>query len=141
MITPKRWLAGLGIVALWGDLACGGGSDGGGPPDPGQKTVLVANNEFQPLTVTISAGDTIFWSWVNAPAAIGHNIISTGAPSFLSKGTTTTPPVLGVDFFDAPQSHQVIFPTAGTYEYFCSNHGTTGGGGNTGMHGTVQVNP
>jgi plastocyanin len=100
----------------------------------------VANNEFQPVTVTIAAGDTIVWSWVTG--AIGHNVISTGAPSFTNKGSTTTPGTVGVDFFNAPASHQVIFPAAGTYEYFCSQHGTTGGaGGNTGMQGTVQVNP
>lgn len=136
---PKSWLL-AGIALLAGGVACGGGDDGG-PPKSGRKTVVVANNEFQPVTTTISAGDTVLWSW--SANSITHNVISTGAPSFTSKGTTTLPGAAGVDFFNAPASHQVIFPAAGTFEYYCSQHGTSTGapGGNAGMHGVVQVNP
>ena len=122
-----------------GGLACGSGSDGG-PPASGRKTVLVDNNVFQPPTVSITVGDTVVWSWV--PGSVGHNIISTGAPTFTNKGTEAFPGTLNTDFFNAPASHQVIFAAAGTYEYYCSQHGTTGGaGGNTGMAGKVVVAP
>jgi plastocyanin len=142
MMTSRSSLSlALGMAALAGGLACGGGSDGG-PPPSGRKIVLVANNEFQPTTVNITAGDTIVWSWVTG--SVGHNIIPTGATSFdkkgndvpLGTGTTDT------DFFNAPTSHQVIFAATGTYEYYCSQHGTTGGpNGNTGMAGKVVVAP
>ncbi len=135
---PKAWIL-AGICLLAGGIACGG-SDGGGPPAPGRKTVLVANNEFQPVTTTIGVGDTVLWSW--SSGSITHNVISTGAPSFTSKGTTTLPGIAGIDYFNNPANHQVIFNTAGTYEYYCSQHGTSTGqpGGNAGMHGVVQVN-
>lgn len=131
----ERVLLALGVVLLAGGLACGGGGDSSGPPTSGLKTVLVANNEFQPATVTISAGDTILWSWtVNAAT---HNILSTGAPSFTGLGTAASPGALNTDFFNAPKSHQVIFNSAGTYAYYCSQHGTP----TTLMHGQVVVNP
>jgi plastocyanin len=121
----------LGIAFLVAGIACGGG-DSSGPPPSGRKTVLVANNEFQPATVTISAGDTIIWSWSSGSA--GHNIISDVAPTFPSLGTTASPGVLGTDYFNAPKSHQVIFNNAGTYAYYCSQHNLT-------MTGQVVVNP
>jgi plastocyanin len=139
MISRLRLSLLAGMASLWGGMACGSDS-GSGPPASGRKTVLVVNNEFQPVSVSITAGDTILWSW--SAGSTAHNILSTGVPAFTSKGTSTVPGQAGTDFFDAPESYQVIFGTAGTYEYFCSQHGTTGGpSGNTGMHGVVQVNP
>ncbi len=134
MLVHVRAPLALGIALLTGGIACGGGGDGG-PPAPGLKTVLVVNNEFQPSTVNITAGDTVVWAWQTAPQSVDHNILSTGAPTFTGLGSPG-------NFFDAPQSHQVVFAAAGTYEYYCSNHGTTGGpGGNTGMAGKVVVAP
>lgn len=128
-----------GVVALWGGLACGSDSSGG-PPTPHHQTVLVSNNEFVPLSVSIPTGDTIIWSW--SAGSTTHNILSTGAPAFASKGTNAVPGVLDTDYFSVPESYQVSFGAAGTYEYYCSQHGTTGGPtGNTGMHGTVVVSP
>jgi plastocyanin len=141
MISRLRPSLALGVAALAGGLACGGGSDGG-PPASGLRTVLVANDEFQPTTVNITAGDTIVWSWVTN--SLSHNIIPTGATSFAKKGNDVPPGTgtTGTDFFNAPTSHQVIFAATGTYEYYCSQHGTTGGpNGNTGMAGKVVVSP
>lgn len=131
----ERALLALGVAVLLGGLACGGGGDSSGPPKSGLKTVLVANNEFQPATTTISVGDTILWSWTANAAS--HNVLSTGAPSFTSLGTATIPGVLNTDFFNAPRSYQVIFNSAGTYAYYCAQHGTP----TTLMHGQVVVNP
>jgi plastocyanin len=128
----------LGVVAVVGGVACGGSSDGG-PPPSGLKTVAVANNEFQPITVNITAGDTILWAWT--AGSMRHNVLSTGAPSFASQGTAAFPGTLNTDYFNEPASHQVVFGAAGTYAYYCSQHGTTGPGGNTGMAGTVVVAP
>jgi plastocyanin len=136
---PKSWIL-AGIALLAGGVACGGGSDGG-PPASGLRTVLVVNDQFQPVTSTISAGDTIVWAW--GTGSNTHNIISTGTPNFVSKGTTLFPGSAGTDYFNSPASYQVIFNTAGTYEYYCSQHGTSTGapGGNSGMHGVIKVNP
>ena len=123
-----------GLAVLMGGIACGGGDDGTSPPESGRKTVLVANNEFQPVMVTIEPGDTVLWSWVTN--SVDHNILSNGG-SFDDKGDSVGT-VNGVDLFTAPANHQVIFPTAGTYRYFCSAHGV-GGTPNTGMAGTVVV--
>lgn len=123
-----RALLGLGLALVVGSLACGGG-DSSGPPKSGLKTVLVANNEFQPATVTIAAGDTILWSWVAGSNL--HNILSTGSPSFASLGDSSTT-------FNAPKSYQVIFNATGTYRYYCSTHGGPAGNG---MAGQVVVNP
>ena len=112
-----------GLAVLAGGIACGGGSDDGSPQPSGRKTVIVANNEFQPATVTIEAGDTILWSW--GPGSIDHNIISIYTPNFTDKGTEVLAGggSTGTDYFNAPASHQVIFPNAGRYWYFCSTHG------------------
>lgn len=121
----------LGIAVFVAGIACGGGGDSSGPPTSGRKTVLVVNNAFQPATVTISAGDTVLWSWGTSPQSIDHNILSYGAAAFTGDGSLA-------QTFDAPHSYQVIFPAAGTYTYYCSTHGTTAP---SGMAGSVVVNP
>jgi plastocyanin len=129
----------MGLVVLAGGIACGGGGDDGGPPASGRKTVIVANNVFQPASVSIEEGDTILWSWANG--SVDHNIISIYTPSFTNKGTEVLAGggTTGTDYFNAPASHQVIFPAAGEFWYFCSTHGnkdTT----TTAMKGKVIVN-
>lgn len=138
MISRARAAILTGLVVLAGGIACGGGSDDGGPPPSGRKTVLVDNNVFQPRIVSIEPGDTIIWSWVTN--SVDHNVISLYTPNFTSKGTNVLPGsgTNEVDFFDAPESHQVIFPSAGDYWYFCSTHGTSDTTG-TAMNGKVVV--
>jgi plastocyanin len=141
MTSRVRLNLALGIAAMVGGLACGSGSDGG-PPAPHRKIVLLDIQAFQPTTVNITVGDTVHWSWL--PGSNGHNIIPTGATTFDPKGHDVPPGqgTLGTDFFNAPTEHEVVFAAAGTYEYYCSQHGTTGGaGGNTGMAGKVVVAP
>ncbi|MEO8448246.1 MAG: plastocyanin/azurin family copper-binding protein [Gemmatimonadota bacterium] len=86
--------------------------------------VAVTNNSFTPSSITITAGGTVSFTWGNG--AMGHNIVPDGS----------TIPSIGA-FYDAPFSIDVTFPTAGTYNYHCANHGSPGGG----MHGTVTVVP
>lgn len=127
-----------GLAVLLGGIACGGGSGDTGPPDDHLTTVLVDNNVFQGATVTIPVGDTVIWSW--KAGSTDHNIISNGA-AFASRGTAvalTTDGTSGVDYFSAPSSYKVAFPTAGTFRYYCSLHGTVGTP-NIGMAGTVVV--
>lgn len=123
MTSRARVAIWLGLVAVAGGVACGGGSDDGGPPPSGRRTVLVTNNLFEDATVTIDVGDTVLWAW---PAgSTDHNIISIYTPNFANKGTEVLAGggTTGTDYFDAPESHQVIFNTAGHYWYFCSTHG------------------
>lgn len=91
--------------------------------------MLVVNSAFQPTTANISVGDTILWSW--AANSIDHNILSTGAQTFVSLGDSATT-------FDSPKSYQVVFAASGTFAYYCSTHGGPGGNG---MFGQVVVSP
>lgn len=130
-------------VIVAGGVACGGGSTDNNPPPPLQSTVILsAGNQFLPRADSIRVGGTITWTW--AANSVDHNIISTGAPSFTDKGTPVTPGngTDGVDFFDAPSSHQFTFNSAGTYGYYCSTHGTTASATtNVGMGGQIFVLP
>lgn len=130
-------------VLVAGGAACGGGSTDSNPPPPLQSTVIVnATNQFLPRIDSVRVGGTITWTW--AANSLDHNIISTGAPTFTDKGTPVTPGngTDGVDFFDAPASHQFTFNSAGTYGYYCSTHGTAASAtSNVGMGGQIVVLP
>lgn len=138
MTSRTRAAIWVGLVVLAGGAACGGGDDGG-PPTSGRKTVLVDNNVFQPRLVSIEPGDTVLWSWV--VNSVDHNVISLYTPTFTNKGTDVLPGsgTNELDFFDAPESHQVVFPTAGRYWYYCSTHGSSDTT-STAMNGQVIVN-
>jgi len=81
--------------------------------------------QFSPATLTVAAGTTVTWENGGGGA---HTVTSaTGsADSYdmaLAAGTV---------------SHQ--FTVAGTYNYYCKNHGVNGTPP-TGMHGTITVQP
>lgn len=98
-----------------------------GTPAPA-VVVSVENNLFDQASVTIAAGDVVRWNWV--PNAVLHNLVPV-APNNLPDQ-----PVLR----NGPFTYQAQFPTAGTYKYYCSNHGAVDGAGNTsGMAGEVIV--
>ena len=82
-------------------------------------TVQVANNTFTPNAVTIPAGTDVNWEWQGT--TVPHNVTFTtvGAPSNIPDNTSG--------------SVQRTFPTAGTFNYHCTNH--------VGMNGTVTVTP
>jgi plastocyanin len=139
MIARARATVGAGLVVLAGAAACGGSDGGSGPPDQHLWTVLVrsdAGDVFQPVQLSIAPGDTVVWAWFGTSAL--HNVLSTGSPSFESKGTDAVPGALNTDYFSSPPAveHRVVFETPGTYQYYCSAHGSSAG---TGMHGTVTV--
>jgi plastocyanin len=91
---------------------------------PGQfAQVDVGNNFFEPASVTVSPGGTVSFRW--ASGARGHNIVPVAPATRPSQSTLR----------DGPFTHEETFPTAGTYRYFCSAHGTD----NSGMRGTVVV--
>ncbi|HEY0970140.1 MAG TPA: plastocyanin/azurin family copper-binding protein [Gemmatimonadales bacterium] len=85
--------------------------------------VRVENNVFAPATITVAAGTTVVWEWV--AGSLNHNIVPV-APATIPSSPDTR---------DGPATYQVNFPTPGSYQYFCSVHGTA----TSGMRGTVVV--
>jgi|GEM_PF-1678227 len=92
----------------------------GMPPDGGPKTVTVhiKNNFFDPDPVNINVGDTVQWVWDN------NNHSTTSNTGIWDSGVRNT----GATFTQP-------FPSAGTFPYFCSQHGSP----TSGMRGTVNV--
>jgi len=131
----------IGTLALIGGVACGGSysTESSGPPLT--STVLVVDDAFQPVVDTVKVSGTITWAWLNTSANVStdHNIISTGTASFPSVGNNVTlgTGTSGTDFFSNPHSYQWVFPTAGSYNFFCSVHGTA----TTGMKARIDVLP
>lgn len=89
---------------------------------PTTASVSVVNFNFNPATVTVSAGTTVVWTW--GPGAIQHNIVPVGSQ-----------PTRSGDPANAPHTYQFKFDAPGTYVYFCQVHGSAGGG----MQGTIIV--
>lgn len=102
----------------------GGGGGGGGGCTPTATMICTATVDvFSPATLTVPAGTTV--TWENGDG-VAHTVTSaTGSADTydmaLSSGTVT---------------HK--FTTAGTYNYYCKNHGFNGTPP-TGMHGTITV--
>jgi len=101
----------------------GGGGGGGGCTPTATKICTAGGSQFNPVTLTVAAGTTV--TWENGDG-IAHTVTSaTGSADTydmaLASGTV---------------SHQ--FATAGTYNYYCKNHGFNGTPP-TGMHGTITV--
>src|SRR2546430_6677055 len=113
----SKWLSlvsGIaGVVLL---VSCGGstspystgGGGGGGCTPTATKVCTTGGRSFSPVNLTVSAGATV--TWQNGDG-IAHTVTSgTGSADTydmaLASGTV---------------SHQ--FMTAGTYNYYCKNHG------------------
>lgn len=84
--------------------------------------VRVVDSKFDPKTVTISVGDTVHWS--SSGTFKRHSVIQD--KQIFASGL----PTQNLDF-------SVTF-SAGTFPYFCKNHGKPGG---KGMSGVVRVTP
>jgi plastocyanin len=122
MLTQYRRVV-HGLIAAAVLSGCGGSDDGAGPPDGADATVNVVNNQFSPGTVTIAAGGMVSFLWPNG--SFQHNILPV-APSTIPNQPTLR---------NGPFTHDQTFPVAGTYDYFCSAHGTA----TSGMRGRVVV--
>ncbi len=84
--------------------------------------VNVNDNFFSPQTVRISAGDTVRWTWV------GNTHDVTSGTCCESDGSFSSPVANAGFTFSHP------FNTPGTFQYFCTVHGSV-------MTGTVIVDP
>jgi plastocyanin len=102
------------------------------PEDPGgtpvqAATVQVVDNSFSPNAVVVAVGGTVTFHWVGTA---GHSVTPTGSPAFSPTAAVSFP----------PKDLTVTFTTAGTYRYYCTNHGASDGYGTRGtMVGTVVV--
>lgn len=101
-------LAGCGGDDEEPDLPVTGGGDG--------TTVTMANNEFQPKDVSVSAGDTI--TWVNDDSVQHNAVAKTGD---LPKS----------ELFGQGERYEATFEQPGKIEYVCTVH--------PGMEGTITV--
>lgn len=115
--------SGLLLAACNNSTAYGGG---GGGCTPTATQVCMANLAFSPANLTITHGTAV--TWMNGDG-VQHTVTSS---------STST------DAFNSGQlgggatfSH--TFNTAGTYHYYCQNHGADGNPP-TGMSGTITVN-
>lgn len=110
-MTRLRLLMILFVVAA---AAC---SDSTGPGN--DNGITVNDNSFSPSSRTVDAGTTVTWTWAGAAA---HNVTwVSGSPAASATQASGT--------------YQRTFATGGTYEYYCTIHGTP----TTGMRGTVTV--
>ncbi len=102
--------------ALLASLACSGGdSNGNSGPPPTAITINLVSSPlpaFQPAVDTIAVGGTVTWQW---DAGL-HDVTS-----FSVAGSPTFPDVPDHTGVQAPQT---TIGVAGTYHFFCSNHGT-----------------
>lgn len=107
-----RRLFALALLAL----AAGACSDSTAA-DP--NTIEVRDNSFGPSNLTVAVNTTVTWDWMGTTA---HNVTW----------------VAGTPAASATQSNGTYtrnFAAAGTFEYYCTVHGTP----TTGMRGTVTV--
>ena len=109
-------LAAAAALAL--GLACS--EPYGGALPPADAYVTVGNNFFMPQLVTIRAGQTVLWLW---GGGANHDVVVNGA------GAPPGCSLANVGFCTRQ------FPTAGTFNYYCTPHGSEG------MVGTIQVDP
>lgn len=93
-------------------------------------TFRVVDNEFQPREAELLAGGTASFVWGSRSGA--HNV--TPVPPNTEPASTAPPPPAT---HRAPFSFSVLFPTAGSFGFFCSVDGAPG----SGMHGTLTVVP
>lgn len=109
---PRLFTIALLVLAVG---ACS--SDSSGPAD--EATVSVSDNSFGPGSLTVDPGTTVTWEWEGAAA---HNVTWTsGTPAASATQSAGT--------------YERTFGTAGTFDYYCTLHGTP----TTGMRGTVTV--
>ncbi|OLD03404.1 MAG: hypothetical protein AUI99_04550 [Gemmatimonadetes bacterium 13_1_40CM_3_69_22] len=119
---------GLGVLVACGSSTSpyggGGGGGGGGCTPTATKACTVAGNQFSPVTLTVSVGATVTWQNGDGGAHTVTNATGSADTYDLNLPAGGT------------ASH--LFNTAGTYNYYCKNHGINGAPP-TGMHGTITV--
>jgi plastocyanin len=75
---------------------------------------------------TVAVGGSVTWTWAASTGGT-HNITSSGPPDFTGRSTVAPPPL--------PDPYTVVFAAPGTYNYYCTFHGSPG----SGMSGRIVV--
>jgi len=125
VITLALGAAGALLLAACGGSTSPYGGGGGGCTPTSTKICTTAGLQFSPATLTVAAGTTVTWENGGGGA---HTVTSaTGSADTYDLALAT-----------GTVSHQ--FMTAGTYNFYCKNHGVNGTPP-TGMHGAITVQP
>jgi len=107
------FLLGLGLAAL----SCSSNNSTG----PSGATVVNVNDDsFSPGTQNVAVGATVEWDW---KGSTGHNV------------TWVTNSGTGNSATQSSGSYSRTFDAPGTYDYYCTIHGTP----TSGMRGTIVV--
>lgn len=113
MIRFGKVVTGGILLAVF--TACGDDSNGSPNPPPSAITINLVSSPapaFSPVVDTIAVGGIVTWQW----DAGTHDVTSfslSGSPTFPDEASHT-----GV------QAPQTIMPVAGTYHFYCTNHGS-----------------
>lgn len=125
--TPHR-LLGLAattlLVAGLGLTACGGGGDDVELVEGVRENVDAVDNSFQPEELTVQAGTEIVFT---NRGRNDHNVI----PADPDEDWT----IDVADFKPGTEAEPIAFDEPGTYDYYCSIHGTA----TAGMIGSITV--
>ena len=84
---------------------------------------------FTPASRTVNVGTTVTWQ---NDSGVTHNVTWTDATGRSAAGAGDGTGDIG-DFGSG--THTRVFGTAGTYNFYCTIHGTA----NSGMHGSLTV--
>lgn len=129
-LHPQRAHLAALFVAAVGALFGACSDDDEGPVDGDGTftgTIHIQDNRFSPANATITAGDSVTWSWDGNDS---HTV---------THGSSPTVPPDAQKLFDVPERSSGTFgyrfDTAGSYPYFCRPHF------NMGMRGTITVVP
>ncbi len=117
-----RSLLATGLVVV---AACSSSTSptyGGGAGGPGANQVFQQDNFFNPSTLTVTVGTTVTW-------------INKGVSAHTSTSDPSSAKMWDSGQMGPGASFGVTFISAGTFTYYCANHGSPG----VGMHGTVVV--
>lgn len=87
---------------------------------PNEAVVQVKDDVFDPSTVTIRSGGTVTWQWAGSSE---HDV------TWVTQSGTSNSPL------QKTGTYTRNFSAAGTYTYFCTQHGTA----TSGMRGSVVV--
>jgi plastocyanin len=90
---------------------------------------------FSPLSVTVNKGETVTFTYAGNGIAGAHNVHADNNSFRCAKGCDGQGG--NGNLSQAAWSATVTFNTAGSFRYYCENHGAPGG---VGMSGTVVVN-
>jgi len=87
---------------------------------------------YSPSTLTINTGDTVTFNGVDGT----HNVVSDTGLFRCANGCDGDGAGGDGNLASAPWTATVAFNTAGTFGYYCEQHGSPG----QGMYGTIRVN-